>query len=241
MPVLELPEIPRRRTAPKVEAAAAPVLSPEDDELLSALAEALYRGRKAKVASLVAKALEAGTDPQLIIQRGLIPGMDKLGEEFSAGRAFVPEMLMGGRCMNAAMELIKPRLVTGTAESAGRVVLGTVRGDLHDIGKNLVKIMMEGTGLEVIDLGVDVAPEDFVHTAIERDCGLIACSSLLTTAMNEMRSVVKLAEEAGIRGRVKIMVGGAPITQGFCEEIGADAYTDDAAEAARVAIRLLAG
>ena len=217
------------------------VLSPEDDELLASLAEALYRGRKAKVTGLCAKALEAGTDPQVIIQRGLIPGMDRLGEEFSAGRAFVPEMLMGGRCMNAAMELIKPRLVTGAAESAGRVVLGTVRGDLHDIGKNLVKIMMEGTGLEVIDLGVDVAPEDFVHTAIERDCGLIACSSLLTTAMNEMRSVVRLAEEAGIRSRVKIMVGGAPITQGFCEEIGADAYTDDAAEAARMAVRLLAG
>ena len=112
---------------------------------------------------------------------------------------------------------------------------------MHDIGKNLVKIMMEGTGLEVIDLGVDVAPEDFVHTAVERDCGLIACSSLLTTAMNEMRCVVKLAEEAGIRDRVKIMVGGAPITQSFCEEIGADAYTDDAAEAARVAVCLLAG
>ena len=241
MPVLELPEIPKRQTAPKAQAAAAPVLSPEDDELLSSLAEALYRGRKAKVTGLCAKALEAGTDPQVIIQRGLIPGMDRLGEEFSAGRAFVPEMLMGGRCMNAAMELIKPRLVSGAAESVGRVVLGTVRGDLHDIGKNLVKIMMEGTGLEVIDLGVDVAPEDFVHTAVERDCGLIACSSLLTTAMNEMRSVVKLAEEAGIRDRVKIMVGGAPITQGFCDEIGADAYTDDAAEAARVAVRLLAG
>ena len=241
MPVLELPEIPKRQTAPKAQAAAAPALTPEDDELLSALAEALYRGRKAKVTSLCAKALEAGTDPQVIIQRGLIPGMDRLGEEFSAGRAFVPEMLMGGRCMNAAMELIKPRLVSGAAESVGRVVLGTVRGDLHDIGKNLVKIMMEGTGLEVIDLGVDVAPEDFVHTAVERDCGLIACSSLLTTAMNEMRSVVKLAEEAGIRDRVKIMVGGAPITQSFCDEIGADAYTDDAAEAARVAVRLLAG
>ena len=241
MPVLELPEIPSRQTAPKAQAAAAPALTPEDDELLSALAEALYRGRKAKVTSLCAKALEAGTDPQVIIQRGLIPGMDRLGEEFSAGRAFVPEMLMGGRSMNAAMELIKPRLVSGAAESVGRVVLGTVRGDLHDIGKNLVKIMMEGTGLEVIDLGVDVAPEDFVHTAVERDCGLIACSSLLTTAMNEMRCVVKLAEEAGIRDRVKIMVGGAPITQSFCEEIGADAYTDDAAEAARVAVRLLAG
>jgi len=116
-----------------------------------------------------------------------------------------------------------------------------VRGDLHDIGKNLVKIMMEGAGLEVVDLGVDVAPEDFIKAAQECDCGLIACSSLLTTAMHEMRDVVRLAVEAGIREKVKIMVGGAPISEAFCREIGADAYTPDAAEAARVAVSLLAG
>ena len=135
--------------------------------------------------------------------------------------------------------LLKPLLVSETAHTVGRVVLGTVRGDLHDIGKNLVRIMMEGAGLEVIDLGVDAAPEDFIRTAIEKDCGLIACSSLLTTAMNEMRTVVRLAEEAGIRDRVKIMVGGAPITESFCREIGADAYTPDAAAAARVAVSML--
>ncbi len=241
MPVFDLPAVPHRQTTKKVQSAAEQTQSREDDEILAAMADALLHGRKNRVASLCKKALEAGTDPQLIIQRGLIPGMDRLGEEFSAGRAFVPEMLMGGRCMNAAMELLKPLLTSGVTKSAGRVVLGTVRGDLHDIGKNLVRIMMEGSGLEVIDLGVDVAPEDFVCTAIEQNCDLIACSSLLTTAMNEMRSVVKLADEAGIRDRVKIMVGGAPITQSFCEEIGADAYTDDAAEAARVAMRLLAG
>jgi methanogenic corrinoid protein MtbC1 len=167
--------------------------------------------------------------------------MDKLGAAFSAGKAFVPEMLMGGRCMNAAMELLKPRLSGKSTHSAGRVALGTVRGDLHDIGKNLVKIMMEGAGLEVVDLGVDVAPEDFIRAAREQGCGLIACSSLLTTAMNEMRCVVKLAEESGIRDQVKIMVGGAPISEAFCREIGADAYTPNAAEAARVAVSLLAG
>ncbi|MCR4607452.1 MAG: corrinoid protein [Oscillospiraceae bacterium] len=203
------------------------------------MTEAMCRGQKKKVVTLCEKALNEGIDPQVIINKGLMPGMSKLGDDFTAGRAFVPEMLMAARCMNAAMELLKPLLGSGASKAAGRVVLGTVRGDLHDIGKNLVRIMMEGAGLEVIDLGVDVAPEDFVKTAIERDCSIIACSSLLTTAMDEMRSVVKLSEEAGIRGKVKIMVGGAPVTEEFCNDIGADAYTDDAATAARVAVKLL--
>ena len=239
MPAFPLPEIPRRQVTQA--AASAPAQeNGEDGELYTAMAEALYRGQKKKVAALCQKALDAELDAQEIITRGLIPGMEKLGAAFSAGRAFVPEMLMGGRCMNAAMELLKPRLAGKSTQSAGRVVLGTVRGDLHDIGKNLVKIMMEGAGLEVVDLGVDVAPEDFIRTAAEQNCGLIACSSLLTTAMNEMRTVVQLAEEAGLRDHVKIMVGGAPISEAFCREIGADAYTPDAAEAARVAVQLLA-
>ena len=239
MPAFPLPEIPRRQVTQT--AASAPAQeNGEDGELYTAMAEALYRGQKKKVAALCQKALDAELDAQEIITRGLIPGMEKLGAAFSAGRAFVPEMLMGGRCMNAAMELLKPRLAGKSTQSAGRVVLGTVRGDLHDIGKNLVKIMMEGAGLEVVDLGVDVAPEDFIRTAAEQNCGLIACSSLLTTAMNEMRTVVQLAEEAGLRDHVKIMVGGAPISEAFCREIGADAYTPDAAEAARVAVQLLA-
>ena len=146
---------------------------------------------------------------------------------------------MAARCMTAALELLKPLLTSGSAKILGRVCLGTVKGDMHDIGKNLVKIMMEGCGLEVIDLGVDVSPEQFVTTALEQSCDIIACSSLLTTTMNEMRRVVQLAEEKGIRQKVKIMVGGAPITQSFCDEIGADAYTDDAGQAARVAASLL--
>ena len=239
LPAVSLPPVPRRKAAAPAAAQTAPAGAEASDELLDAMADALCRGQKKKVTALCEKALDAGTDPQSILSRGLMPGMARLGEDFSAGRAFVPEMLMAARCMNAAMELLKPRLVDADAAPAGRVCLGTVRGDLHDIGKNLVKIMMEGAGLEVVDLGVDVAPETFVRTAIERNCGLIACSSLLTTAMNEMRSVVQLATEAGIRDRVKIMVGGAPITEGFCREIGADAYTDDAAAAARVAVQLL--
>ena len=241
MPSFSLPEVPRRRAASSAVAQTAAQVGDAGDELFAALADALYKGQKKKVTVLCQKALDAGEDAQAVITRGLIPGMDKLGAAFSAGRAFVPEMLMGGRCMNAAMEILKPRLAGKAAKAAGRVALGTVRGDLHDIGKNLVKIMMEGAGLEVVDLGVDVAPEDFIKAAQEQDCGLIACSSLLTTAMHEMRDVVRLAEEAGIRDRVKIMVGGAPISEAFCQEIGADAYTPDAAEAARVAVSLLAG
>ena len=239
MPAMTLPPVPRRKAAPAAAAKQAAGSASGADSVLIAMADALCRGQKKKVTNLCQQALDAGTAPQDILAQGLMAGMSRLGEDFSAGRAFVPEMLMAARCMNAAMELLKPRLVDGSHRAAGRVCLGTVRGDLHDIGKNLVKIMMEGAGLEVVDLGVDVAPETFVQTAIEQNCALIACSSLLTTAMNEMREVVRLAGEAGIRDRVKIMVGGAPITEDFCREIGADAYTDDAAAAARVAVALL--
>jgi methanogenic corrinoid protein MtbC1 len=141
--------------------------------------------------------------------------------------------------MNAATEQLKPLLAGEGSKAVGRVCLGTVKGDMHDIGKNLVKIMMEGCGLEVIDLGVDVSPETFIATAKERNCDVIACSSLLTTCMMEMKRVVALAESEGIRDQVKILIGGAPITQAFCDEIGADAYTSDAAQAARTAVALL--
>ena len=239
MPRQALPPLPHRERRQ----AAAPIQAVESgtaaDGLLAALADALCRGQKKKVLRLCQEALDSGLDAQRILNEGLLPGMSRLGEDFTAGRAFVPEMLMAARCMNAATELLKPLLTGEASEPVGRVCLGTVRGDLHDIGKNLVKIMMEGSGLEVIDLGVDVAPETFVETAIEQHCDAIACSSLLTTAMNEMRRVVQLAEERGIRDRVKILVGGAPITQSFCDEIGADAYTDDAAQAARTAVALL--
>ena len=138
-------------------------------------------------------------------------------------------------CTQAALAELKPLMAGGSGEKLGRACIGTVRGDMHDIGKNLVKIMMEGSGIEVVDLGVDVSPEQFVETALAQDCGVIACSSLLTTTMQEMRDVVRLAEEKGIRDRVKIFVGGAPISQSFCDEIGADVYTEDAAAAARAA------
>ena len=180
-----------------------------------------------------------GTAAQSILD-ALVEGMQLLGDDFSAGRAFVPEMLVAARAMNSATDKLKPLLSSGERKSAGRVCIGTVRGDMHDIGKNLVKIMMEGSGIEVVDLGVDVSAEQFVDTAVNEHCDIIACSALLTTTMDEMRRVVDLANERGIRGSVKIMVGGAPITQEYCDEIGADCYTDDAARAAQAALKLLA-
>ena len=233
-----------RRTAarPAAQEAAKPAAAEEPGSgALEGIAAALRKGRRKKVLELVDEALAAGLGAGEILSGGLVRGMQLLGEDFSAGRAFVPEMLVAARAMNAATEKLKPLLASGEARSAGRVCLGTVRGDMHDIGKNLVKIMMEGAGIEVVDLGVDVAAEKFVEAAVENGCGVIACSALLTTTMDEMRRVVELASERGIRGKVKIMVGGAPITQEFCDAVGADCYTEDAAQAAQAAVRLLAG
>ena len=238
MPSWKLPPVPRRSRSANVQSApsAEPVVTAD---VLQKLSDALCRGQKKKVLLLCREALDSGIPAQEILSRGLVDGMTRLGDDFSAGRAFVPEMLMAARCMSAATELLKPLLAGKSSEPRGRVCLGTVRGDMHDIGKNLVKIMMEGCGFQVIDLGVDVSPETFIKTAKEEHCDIIACSSLLTTTMGEMREVVELAVKDGIRDQVKIMVGGAPITQSFCDEIGADAYTDDAAQAARTAVALL--
>lgn len=222
-------------TAAAPEETAAEVPAPE----LELIAQAVQRGQRKRVVKLCQDALDAGVPAQRILSDGLVKGMVELGDAFSANRVFVPEMLLAARCMATATEVLKPHLVGASAEHVGRVCLGTVKGDLHDIGKNLVKIMMEGNGLEVIDLGVDVTAETFIQTAVERECDIIACSALLTTTMPEMRRVVELAEAGGIRNRVKIMVGGAPITQNFCDEIGADLYTPDAASAAKAAVAAL--
>ena len=241
LPATRVAAIPRRRAAAAKATEPVAVTASDSSAVLDQICAALCKGQKKKVLSFCEEALAAGIPAQTILSDGLVQGMTKLGEEFTAGRAFVPEMLMAARCMNAATEQLKPLLVGESSAPAGRVCLGTVKGDMHDIGKNLVKIMMEGCGLEVIDLGVDVAPETFIATAKEQKCNIIACSSLLTTCMMEMKQVVALAESEGIRDQVKILVGGAPITQVFCDEIGADAYTDDAAQCARTAAALLAG
>ena len=204
------------------------------------ISEALQEGDVSATEDAVRAALEQGEDAQTILTDGLVRGMNELGEDFSLGEVFVPEMLRAANCMSAATEIIKPLLAAEDGNgTVGRVCLGTVRGDLHDIGKNLVKIMMEGSGLEVIDLGCDVSAEEFIQTAIDSECDIIACSTLLTTSMGEIDRVVKLAEEKNIRSKVKILIGGAPVTQEFCEQTGADMYTPDAAAAARAAVKML--
>ena len=203
------------------------------------ISEALQKGRAKQIKTLVPQALEEGIPAQQILEEGLLAGMGVIGEKFKNNEVFVPEVLVAARAMNVGAELLKPYLTEAGVVSRGKVCLGTVKGDLHDIGKNLVRMMFEGKGLEVIDLGVDVDAETFVQTAIENDCQIIACSALLTTTMSAMEDVVNKVKEAGIRDKVKIMIGGAPVTDAFCKTIGADAYTPDATSAAEKAIELL--
>jgi len=203
------------------------------------ISEKLQAGRARDVKALVQQAIDEGISAQDILEKGLVPGMNVIGEKFKNNEVFVPEVLVAARAMNQGAQLLKPLLAAEGVKASGKVCIGTVQGDLHDIGKNLVKMMMEGKGLEVIDLGTDVSPETFVETAKNEGCQIIACSALLTTTMGVMGEVVKKAEEAGIRDKVRIMVGGAPVTQSFCDQIGADAYTSDAASCADKAAEFL--
>ncbi len=206
------------------------------NETLNEISAQLQRGRAKIVKELVTNALEAGLSAEEILNDGLMAGMNEVGEKFKEGTVYVPEVLVAARAMNAGVEILKPHLAAEGVKATGRVCIGTVQGDLHDIGKNLVKMMLEGKGLEVIDLGTDVSPDTFVNTAIEQDCQIICCSALLTTTMGVMEEVVKKAEAAGIRDKVRIMVGGAPVDEAFCRKIGADKYTPDAASAADAAV-----
>lgn len=207
---------------------------------LTEISEAMQKGRAKLIKTLVPQALEEGIPAQEILQDGLLAGMDVVGRKFKANEIFVPEVLVAARAMNVGAELLKPYLSEAGVEPKGKVILGTVKGDLHDIGKNLVRMMLEGKGLTVIDLGVDVPPEKFIESAIENDCKIICCSALLTTTMPVMSEVVETAVEAGVRDKVKIMIGGAPVTEAFCQSINADAYTPDATTCAEVAMQLLA-
>ena len=196
----------------------------------------LQAGKAKIVKTLVQEALDAGVPAQQILEEGLLAGMSVVGEQFKNNEIFVPEVLVAARAMNQGVALLKAKLAEGGVTAKGKACIGTVKGDLHDIGKNLVKMMLESKGIEVIDLGVDVAPETFVQTAKEQGCQIICCSALLTTTMVVMGDVVKALEEAGIRDDVKVMIGGAPVTEDFCKQIGADAYTPDAASAADLAV-----
>ena len=205
------------------------------------ISSAVQRGKRKEVTPLVEQALEQGCDAMEILNQALIPAMTIIGEKFSAGEAFVPEMLVAARAMAAGTEVLKPHLAEEGAEPLGKAVIGTVQGDMHDIGKNLVRMMIESKGFEVADLGVDVAPETFVDFIKKNpDTNLVCLSALLTTTMPNIQATIEAIKEAGLRDQVKIMIGGAPVTAQYAEEVGADAYTDDAPSAAEKAAEFVA-
>ena len=203
--------------------------------ILEEISEYLQKGRAKNVKALVQQALDEGIDAKTILDDGLLSGMMIIGGKFKRNEVFVPEVLVAARAMNAGVALLEPKLVEIGNEPIGRAVIGTVKGDLHDIGKNLVAMMLKGAGFEVHDIGVDVTPEDFIAKAEEVNADVIAMSALLTTTMANMKNVCEALEENGIRDKYIVMVGGAPVTDSFAEEIGADYYTADAASAAEVA------
>lgn len=204
-------------------------------EMLSSLSRLIIEGNKDDIAGVTQQALDAGLEAQEILNEGLMPGMDHVGVEFRAGRMFVPEVLRSARAMQSSMDIIKPLLIETGAGMVGKILLGTVKGDLHDIGKNLVGMMCEGAGFELKDLGKDVSADDFVQGVKEFEPDVVGMSALLTTTMRTMEQTVKALEEAGVRDRVKIMIGGAPVTQDFADHIGADGYASNAASAVDMA------
>lgn len=207
-------------------------------DMVQRIAGKLYAGDIEAVAESVQDALDAGMAPEVILKEALLGGMDEVGVDFKSGVLFVPEVMFSARAMQAGMDVLRPLLAEGDMASAGKCVLGTVKGDLHDIGKNLVRMMLDGGGFEAIDLGVDLEPSAFVEAVREHKPDLVGMSALLTTTMSQMKVTIDALEEAGLRDSVKIMIGGAPVTAAFAEQIGADAYAPDAAAAVDVAREL---
>ena len=210
------------------------------DALFEKIAERLIVGKIDEVKELSQQALDQGAAPRDIIDKGLLAGMDVVGKRFKAGDMFIPEVLLCARCMHGAMDILKPLLSEADAAGVGTYLIGTVEGDLHDIGKNLVSMMLQGAGFEVIDLGTNITPQQFVDAVKEHKPTILGLSALLTTTMPKMEETIKALKEAGIRDQVKIMAGGAPVTQAFVEEIGADAYGANAASATEKAKELMA-
>ena len=208
--------------------------------LLEQISAALQKGKSKDIKLLVQQAIDEGVSAETILNDGLMAGMNIIGAKFKRDEVFVPEVLIAGRAMNIGTAMLKPLLVSDGVEKVGKVVIGTVKGDMHDIGKNLVRMMIEAKGFEVIDLGVDVPADAFLKAAQELQVDIVCLSALLTTTMNEMRNVVEAFEKAGRRQDFKIMIGGAPVTQNFCTIIGADVYTPDASTAADAAFALVA-
>lgn len=208
-------------------------------DLLEELSQALINGNAPKTKELTQKALDAGNKPDKILNESLIVGMNEVGRRFKNNEFYVPEVLIAARAMHAAMAVLKPLLAESDVQPAGKVAIGTVKGDLHDIGKNLVAMMLEGAGFEVIDMGVDVSPEKFLNVVKERKPNIVALSALLTTTMPSMKATIEALKEGGVRDQVKVMIGGAPVTQRYANEIGADGYAPDAASAVDTARALL--
>lgn len=209
------------------------------NELLSSLSTAVIEGNLNEIVVLTEDALDDGLSAKDILDKGLMFGMDHVGVEFKAGNMFVPEVLRSARAMHSAMVLIKPLLAETGESMTGKIILGTVKGDLHDIGKNLVGMMCEGAGFEVIDMGKDIGPEAFVEAVKEHDPHILGMSALLTTTMRAMEHTVKSLEEAGVRDKVKIIIGGAPVTQAYADQIGVDGYASNAASAADLAKKFM--
>jgi 5-methyltetrahydrofolate--homocysteine methyltransferase len=207
--------------------------------VLSKMTSCVIEGNLNDIKDLTQQALAEGISAKDVLDQGLMPGMDHVGVEFRAGNMFVPEVLRSAKTMSASMEILKPILSESGVKMVGKVILGTVKGDLHDIGKNLVGMMCEGAGFEVVDLGKDIAPEAFVEAVKEHNPDIVGMSALLTTTMRTMESTIKALEEAGLRGKVKIMVGGAPVTKDFADTIGADGYASNAAAAAEMATKFV--
>jgi 5-methyltetrahydrofolate--homocysteine methyltransferase len=214
----------------------------EEDHMsdFTKLNEAITTGDAKAAVAITQEALAQKTDPQELVTKYMIPAMDEMGKRFETGDCFVPELLISARAMKASLALIRPLLAARGAEPIGRVVIGTVKGDLHDIGKNLVASMLEGAGFEVIDLGVDVAPEEFVAEIQAKKAQLVALSALLTTTMPYMRNTIEELKKAGVREQVKVLIGGAPVTQRYADDIGADGYSDNANGAVNLARKLAA-
>jgi len=203
--------------------------------ILAEISEALQKGKAKAVKDLVQKAVNDKVSATDILNQGLLAGMDVIGEKFKNNEVYVPEVLIAARAMNSGMEILKPLLESSGTKSLGKAVIGTVKGDLHDIGKNLVGLMLKGKGIDVIDLGVDVSAQQFLDTFKKENANIVGCSAMLTTTMGVMKEVVDLFVKEGIRNKAIIMVGGSPITDGYCKSIGADIYTPDAASAADAA------
>ena len=207
---------------------------------LSKLTEAISNGDAKAAVAVTQQALAENTDPQELVTKYMIPAMDEMGRRFETGDCFVPELLISARAMKASLALIRPLLAARGAETAGRILIGTIKGDLHDIGKNLVASMLEGAGFDVVDMGVDVGPEKILAALQVKKADVIALSALLTTTMPYMKTVIEELRKAGVREQIKVIVGGAPVTQRFADEIGADGYSDNANGAVSLARRLVA-